>query len=254
MATATALPLRGDTDVKKLLDLLNAPAYQSQRQEYDSLLDYVDTITAQYNTILTELTALKEKVSEITDRKNPLSLMAENLENLASGIGEKLKNLKDGIISFTKNALDTVKEKGLSALGAVFGFLHVKDGLQAMSRGLSKSVEVLDKAVARVDSLEQHNREKNAGREDGEAVPPAVEQAVSLSELLADTRLDFENLSRDELKAVYEKLLAIGMDNGLTANENACLRNLVEEVGDMLPDSGGYEPAPELEADQGVEM
>lgn len=162
MAEAIALPLRGDTDVKKLLDLLNTPGYQSQRREYESLLDYVDTITAQYNTILTELDALKEKVSKITDRKNPLSVMVENLEALADNVGTKLRSLKDGIISFTKNALNTVKEKGMSALGAVFGALHVKDGLQVMSRGLAKSVEALDKTVTRVDNLEQHNREKAA--------------------------------------------------------------------------------------------
>lgn len=256
MAEAIALPLRGDTDVKNLLDLLNAPGYQSQRREYESLLDYVDTITAQYNTILSELDALKEKVSKITDRKNPLAVMVENLETLADNVGTKLRSLKDGIISFSKNALDTVKEKGLSALGAVFGALHVKDGLQAMSRGLAKSVEALDKAVTRVDNLEQHNREKAAFREGGEAVPPTVEQAVSLADLLADTRVDFENLSPDELKAVYEKLLAIGMNNDLTANENVCLSSLVGEVGDLLPDRGEYEPAPERESelDQGEEI
>jgi hypothetical protein len=256
MAGATAVFVRNHPDVTSLLEILNTPGLESQRNEYTSILDYVDTITAQYNTILTELTALKEKVGEITDRKNPFAVMTENLENLASDIGIKLKNLKDSIISFAKNALDTVKEKGLSALGSVFGFLHVRDGLQAMSRGLSKSVEALDKAVARVDNLEQHNREKTAGRDGSEAVPPAVEQAASLAELLADTRLDFENLSRDELKAVYEKLLAIGMDNGLTANENTCLSSLVEEVGSLLPDRGDYEPGreAETEAEQGAEM
>jgi len=251
MAEALTIPMRNDPDVKKLLDHLNAPGMESQRQEYISLLDYVDSITEQYTTILSELDALKEKVSKITDKKNPLAIMVDNLENLAADVGAKLKNLKDGILSFTKNALDTVKEKGLSALGSVFGALHVKDGLQAMSSGLAKSVAALDKAVTRVDNLEQHNREKTA---ESEAIPPTAEQAVSLSELLADTRLDFENLSQGELKAVYEKLLAIGMNNGLTANENDCLQSLVEEVADILPNHGEYEPTLEAEAEQGMEM
>ena len=251
MAEALTIPMRNDPDVKKLLDHLNAPGMESQRQEYISLLDYVDSITEQYTTILSELDALKEKVSKITDKKNPLAIMVDNLEKLAADVGAKLKNLKDGILSFTKNALDTVKEKGLSALGSVFGALHVKDGLQIMSSGLTKSVAALDKAVARVDNLEQHNREKTA---EHEAIPPTAEQLVSLSELLADTRLDFENLSQGELKAVYEKLLAIGMDNSLTANENDCLQSLVEEVADIFPNHGEYEPTLEAEAEQGMEM
>jgi len=251
MAEAIAVTLRDDPDVKELLALLQDPAYRSQRMTFSSIMDYADDIRYQYDTILTELSTLKEKVSQITDKKNPLNLMVENLETLAADVGTKLKNLKDGILSFTKNALDTAKEKGLSALGSVFGALHVKDGLQAMSSGLAKSVAALDKAVTRVDNLEQHNHEKTA---EHEAIPPTAEQSVSLSELLADTRLDFENLSQDELKAVYEKLLAIGMDNGLTANENDCLQSLVDEVADILPNHGEYEPTLEAEAEQGMEM
>lgn len=254
MAEALAVTLRDDPDVKELVALLQDPEYRSQHMTFSAILDYADDIRYQYDTILSELDSLKEKVSKITDKKNPLAIMVDNLETLASDVGAELKNLKDGIISFTKNVLDTVKEKGLSALGSVFGALHVKDGLQAMSSGLAKSVAALDKAVTRVDNLEQHNREKTAVIENGETLQPAEEQAVSLSELLADTRLDFENLSQEELKVVYEKLLAIGMDNDLTANENDCLSSLVEEVGDILPDHGEYEHQAELESEQGMGM
>lgn len=246
MAEAMAL-MSDNPDVIKLLDYLKSPGMEKNQQEYSSLIKYVDAIENQYNSILSELAELKEQISGIKDKKNPLAVMAEHLDTLAADVGAKLKNLKDGIISFTKNALDTVKEKGLSALGSVFGALHVKDGLQAMSSGLAKSVAALDKAVTRVDNLDQHNREKTAVIENSETPQSAAEQAASLSELLADTRLDFENLSQDELKAVYEKLLAIGMDNDLTANENDCLSSLVEEVGDILPDHGEYDHQAELE-------
>jgi len=120
-------------------------------------------------------------------------------------------------------------------------------------------VEGLNKAVARVENLEQHNREKAVEHENGEqeTMEAAEEnQAVSLSELLSDTRMDFENLSQEELKEVYEELLAIGMDNDLTTNENTCLQNLVDEVSDLLPDHGEYEPAQEaeIELNQGEEI
>ena len=95
MAEAFALSIRENTDVNELFTLLQSPGYQSQRQDYTSLLNYVDTITKQYNDIMTELNALKEKVNTITDRKNPLVGMVEHLEGLASDIGEKLQALND---------------------------------------------------------------------------------------------------------------------------------------------------------------
>lgn len=251
MAEAS-ISIREAPDVKELLALMQAPGYQSQRQDYTSLLNYVDTLTKQYNSILTELETLKEKVSGITDRKNPLVVMVENLESLAVGIGEKLRDLRDGVVSFTKNALETVKEKGLSALGSVFDFLHVKDGLQAMSRGLLKSVDALDKAVTRVENLEKHNGEK-AIEHGGDVVTQSAGEKSSLAELLVDTRFDFENLSQEELAGVYEKLLSIGMNNDLSANENKCLQSLVIDAGNRLPYAEEYEPVVEVETEHGFE-
>lgn len=274
MAQTVVLPLLGNPDVKALLELLNTPEFQTQRQEYTALLNHVDSITQQYSTILTELNALKEQVGKLGNRKGTLSVMGERLDTFASDVGEKMKNLKDGVILFTKNALDTVKEKGLSALGSVFGVLHVKDGLQAMSNGLAKSVQALDKAVHRVESLDRHNREKAAIHENSKTAPseivpseavssdaepsdvalPVEAQSASLSELLGDTRMDFENLSQDELKEVYKNLLAIGMNNELTANENICLSSLVDEIGDMLPECGGQDPqGVEIQEEHGLE-
>ena len=253
MAEALTL-MWDDPDVITLFDYLKTSGTETQRREYESLLDYVDTITQQYNTILTELDTLKEKVGVFAGKKTPIAVMTENLETLATNAESKLENLKDSIISFTKNTLDSAKEKGLSALGSVFGFLHIKDGLQAMSDSLAKSVDSLKKAVTRVDNLEQHNREKVTTHESAETPQSTEGQALSLSDLFADTRLDFENLSQDELKSLYEKFLAIGMNNELTANENICLQSLVDEVSDLLPDRGENTAELEAEIEQGIEM
>ena len=66
--------------------------------------------------------------------------------------------------------------------------------------------------------------------------------------------MDFENLSLDELNEVYAKLLAIGMNNNLSANENICLQYLTEEVESLLPDRGEVETAHENELDLGEEI
>jgi len=242
-----ALPLRENPDVIKLIESMKSPRLKQQQQGFLALLDYTDAITHQYSAILEELYDLKERIGGITDKKSPLAYMAEKLDTLSADVGTKLSNLKIEITTFAKNALETMKEKGLSALGTVFNFLHVKDGLQAMSKACAKSVEALDKAVARCDNLEKHCQDKATEKVTAEPQP-------SLSALLGDTRLDFENLSQDELTAIYERFLTIGMNNNLTADENACLQSLTEEVEALLPERQTPEPAQEAELDQGEEI
>jgi hypothetical protein len=240
MAVAMALPLRDHPDILKLLDLMEAPDYQSERQGFMSLLDYTDALTNQYNNIMGELADLKERVSGITDRKNPLAVMVDSLMSVVSGIGEKLKALKDSIVEFATNTLDAAKDKGLSALGAVSEKLHIHEGLEAISKGLGS-------AAAKCESLEQFHQERVAVREAANEAQAHVEEAVSLSDLLGDLRMDFENLSPDELKATYDKLLDIGMNNDLSANELNCLQYLTESAESLLPDRGEDDIALEVE-------
>jgi hemoglobin-like flavoprotein len=228
MAGAMSVPLREQTDVRKLLNLFRA-GQQSERQEYETLLDYVETVENRYNSILDELTALRETVRGIADRKNPVSIMVEHLSSVVSGIGARLKAIKDSIVEFAQNTLNAARDKGLSAIGRASEVLHIKDGLQAVSNGLGK-------AAARMESLEQFHQEIKATREDTAVLPPPAVESASLSDLLADTRMDFENLTPDELKATYDKLLAIGMNNDLTSNELTCLQYLTEEAEKLLPE------------------
>jgi hypothetical protein len=233
----------------ELLELLNRPGYESQRREYTSVLDYVDALTNQYNSIMAELADLKERVSGITDKKNPIAVMVERLSSVVSGIGDRLKAIKDRIVEFAKDTLDAAKDKSLSALGAVSDKLHIQNGLEAVSKGLGK-------AAATLETYEHFHQERMTARESVEATPPTAEQAVSLADLLEDTRVDFENLSPEELKATYDKLLAIGMNNDLTANELNCLQYLTEDAESLLPERGeaDHSQEVELEQEQGEEM
>ena len=233
MAEALALNLRDDPSIKSLLDLLNTPGHESEQKEFMSILDYFEALSGKYESVLTRLDAISEKL----DKKNPLF---ERLSSVVSGIGEKLKALKDSIIDFAKNTLESAKNMGLSAVGAVSEKLHISEGLEAVSKGLGK-------AAAGCETLEHFHQERAAMREAADETP-----SVSLAELLSDTRVDFENLSQDELTALYEKLLAIGMDNDLSAHENTCLQFLTEEVESLLPDRGESEHTQEHESEMDI--
>jgi len=248
---ALAIPMRDDPDVLKLLDLLNTPGYQAEKQGFSSLINYVDVISEQYNNILTELTDLKDRIGDITDKKNPLAVMVERLSSVVSGIGERLKAIKDSIVGFCKDTLDAAKDKGLSALGAVSETLHIHEGLEAISKGLGT-------AAAKCENLEKFHQERVALHEAVESAestaPP--ETTVSLADLLADTRIDFENLTPDELEMTYARLLEIGMNSDLSASESDCLQDLIDDAESLLPnrDEADYSQATENESEQGEEI
>jgi hypothetical protein len=242
MAKTIAASLRDNPDIKSLLELLDKPEYQSQHQEFTSILDYFETLSSKYESVMTKLDAMNEKLSGITDRKNPLAIMAERLSSVVSGIGDKLNALKDNIIDFAKNTLEAARDKGISAIGAVSETLHIHENLEAISKGLGK-------AAATMETLEQFHQERVSVKEAAEEAIPSEAQAVSLADLLADTRVDFENLTPNELNAVYAKLLDIGMNGDLNAEENTCLHYLIEEAEALLPDRSDFEHTRERETE-----
>jgi hypothetical protein len=213
---------------------------------------------------MTKLDAMNDKLSGITDRKSPLAIMTERLSKVVSGIGDKLEALKNSIVGFAKNTVKSALDRGISAIGAVSETLHIHDGLEAISKGLGK-------AAATMETIEQFHQERVSAKEvtdeavspgkqaAEEAVPsekqaaeeatPSEAKAVSLADLLAGTRLDFENLTPNELNAVYAKLLDIGMNGGLNAEENTCLHYLTEEAEALLPDRGDFEHTRERETE-----
>ena len=230
---ALALPIRDNADVIKLLDLLNAPGFQAEKQGFISLISYVDVITEQYNNIMTELSDVKDRLGDMGGKKNPLTVMVEHLSNVVSSIGEKLKALKDSIVEFAQNTIDAAKDKGLSALGAVSETLHLHEGLESISKSLGQ-------AAAKCENLEKFHHDR-------------VE-----SKLLTEFEIpaDLDSLSNDELKIVYDKLLDMGMNADLSSCENAIVQDLMEEIEAKLPELGENAQAHEIEAeaDQGAEM
>ena len=178
------------------------------------------------------MSELKEKINGMSNRRNPVAVMAEHLGSIVAGIGEKLKALKDSIVEIAQNTLEAAKEKSLSAAGAVAGTLHIHEGLEAVSKGLGN-------AAAKVGNLENFHMER-------------VE-----SKLVSEFEIPSElgSLSQGELNEVYAKLLDIGMNEDLSSAENTIVQDLVEEIEGMLPERDNeFEQTREYETEQGEEM
>jgi len=161
--------LNKNPDIIKLLEVLNTPGMETQKQDYESIIKYIDTLENQYSTIRSEIAELKSQISGIKDKKNPFVAMAEKMDSSVSDMRTKLMEVRDSIISFTKNTLETIRDKGLTALGSVSGFLKIKDGLQAMSSGLEKSIANAENTVNKIEAMSREYHEigsnvRNIGR------------------------------------------------------------------------------------------
>ena len=233
MGNILVLPMREYPDILNLLNLFNKPGYESERREFNMMLDYFSALSNQYNALTTQMNAINERVSGITDKKNPVTVMAEHITNIVTSFGAKLKALADGIVEFAKNTYEAAVDKSKSAVGAVSGALHIHEGLEAISKGL-------DRAAERAGNLENFHKDR-----------------VEVS-LLAEFEIpsDLASLSVDELKTVYAKLLDMGMNADLSSCENAIVKDLVEEIEGMLPKPAEHDTEHVLEAEteQGEEM
>jgi len=231
MSDVLVIPIRDNPDVMKLLKQFNIPGYESEKQHFISILDYFEALTSQYNALMAQMSDLNEKVSGMTDRKNPFSVMIEHITNIVTGFGEKLKSLKDNIVEFAVNTYEAARDKSLSAVGAVSGALHIHEGLEAISKGL-------DKAAQKAENLENFHIDR-------------VE-----TKLFAEFEIpsDIASLSQDELKTVYTKLLDMGMNADLSSCENAIVKDLVEEIESMLPEQEEQSAEIVTETEQSAEM
>jgi len=226
MAEVLMFGLRDNPDIIKLFDLFDAPDYESERQEFTSILNYCESLTNQYNALITQMNAMNEKIKSLTDKKNPFTVMVEHVTNVVAGFGEKLKAIKDSIVGFAKNTLEAVRDKGISAVGAVSGALHIHEGLDVICRGL-------DKAAAKAENLEMFHRDR-------------VEKKLFIE---LEIPSDLSSLSQSELKAVYEKLLDMGMNADLSSCENVIVKDLVEKIENMLPERVEKEHSREVEVE-----
>ena len=91
------------------------------------------------------------------------------MEANISAMRHHLSELKDQIINGCRNILTDFRERGAVALNGITQFLHVRPVLESIQSAAEKSMQVSNRAVARIDafSTEYHEMErhlKNMGR------------------------------------------------------------------------------------------
>lgn len=186
-------PLTENEHVKELLAIMEQNRVDSN--DLRKLLGYVGAMERQLDAAVGELTAMRRELNDMREEKDhpartALRNTARSLEGTVNETRERLGAIKDSIIEGCQNTVAAFKEKGISALNHIAGFLGIKDTLQNMRESLNHSIGENEKAIEKIEavSAEYHRAGSHVrnmgramlGRETAEDIKPAGKLAKLL--------------------------------------------------------------------------
>lgn len=170
--TQAQTALMENEHVKELLSILEANRVDSK--DLRDLLGYVGAMERQLDTAVGELQSMRLELNQMREEqshpaKAALRNAARSLEGTVTETRERLDSLKESFVAGCKNAVAAFREKGISALNHIAGFLGIKDGLENLRDSLTGSIQASEKAIAKIEaaSAEFHqagSHVRNMGR------------------------------------------------------------------------------------------
>ncbi|NCB53081.1 MAG: hypothetical protein EOM54_14585 [Clostridia bacterium] len=167
-----AVPLLENEYVKELLTIMEANDAPGRR-DLLAVLTQVGAMERQLNAAVTELTALRRELNAAREQAHPMKTALKNtgaaLEKNVADLRDKLSTVKQNAIDGCKNAVDTFKEKGISALDNIARFFKVRPMLEAMRGELSNGIRADRAAMVKIKAMSTEYHEagrhiKNMGR------------------------------------------------------------------------------------------
>lgn len=167
-----AVPLLENEYVKELLAIMEANDTPGRR-DLLAVLAQVGAMESQLNAAVTELTALRRELNAAREQAHPMKTALKNtgaaLEKNVADLRDKLSTVKQNAIDGCKNAVDTFKEKGISALDNIARFFKVRPMLEAMRGELSNGIRADRAAMVKIKAISTEYHEagrhiKNMGR------------------------------------------------------------------------------------------
>ena len=170
MAETDSQPIAENEQVKELLALLkdnNTPGYE----EFSKLIEHVTGMEQRLSEATEELKAVRQEMQGLQNHslKDALQKSCKAMETNISAMRHHLSELKDQIINGCRNILTDFRERGAVALNGITQFLHVRPVLESIQSAAEKSIQVSNRAVARIDAFSTEYHEmgrhlKNMGR------------------------------------------------------------------------------------------
>ena len=167
-----AVPLLENEYVKELLAIMEANDTPGRR-DLLAVLAQVGAMERQLNAAVTELAALRRELNAAREQAHPVKTALQNtgaaLEKNVADLRDKLSTVKQNVIDGCKNAVDTFKEKGISALVNIARFFKVRPMLEDMRGELSNGIRADRAAMVKIKAISTEYHEagrhiKNMGR------------------------------------------------------------------------------------------
>ena len=154
MTETDSQPIAENEQVKELLALLkdnNTPGYE----EFAKLIEHVTGMEQRLLEATEELKAVRQEMQGLQNHslKDALQKSYTAMETNISVMRHRLSELKGQIINGCRNILADFRERGAVALNGITQFLHVRPVLESIQSAAEKSMQVSNRAVARIDAF-----------------------------------------------------------------------------------------------------
>lgn len=168
---AAQAKLSEQPEIIDLLRVLEQSKLMKERQEVESLVNYLDNMENQFGEVLKELKEVKGQLTQIQDKgvKSSATRLMEGAENKIEEIGNQLKTVRVNIVKSAKQAVQAFKEKGVGALQKAVEAMKIPSALSRLKEAFRCGKESMNDRADKmaVISSEIHaakNHAKNAGR------------------------------------------------------------------------------------------
>lgn len=151
-------------DISMLLKVLEASGLNKEKQEVETLVNYLDEMQIKFQELFTQIDQVQ---NQLTDLKKPGVI--EGLKSRASETQGRIVTIRNNLIKGSKNALLSFKEDGITALKKVIvsmkipsALRHIKSGIQKTELSIKNCTEQIEMLRKEVDAVRVHK--KNIGR------------------------------------------------------------------------------------------
>lgn len=158
-------------NIKKFSQLLDENGMSDQKKEFDYLIQYIDQMENQFDTVLEELRSVKQELNTIQDKtfRATANKAVDKVTTKVNEAKNSLIKLKKHVIKTVDKAANDFKKQGKSALTSAIKKLNVKGTVETIKRGLDNATKSMDQNIDHLSKLgdeihEANSHLKNIGR------------------------------------------------------------------------------------------
>lgn len=151
---------------EQFIQLLLEADRQREARECRHLLEQIDDLERQLETVGRELRSLKGQLGK-AERGTPerhLKTAARHVEREVREAKEQLREIKDSILSGMGKAVRNFKRKGVEALDGAIDKLHIRVALRNISRSMERAAINMQETIDRISAASEESRQTKIHR------------------------------------------------------------------------------------------